>query len=183
MDFGFICASTVNYHRPNMTSNRIVYSYDGYSSYLLIVDDKSSMSWILLTKSKIPPVEIVRLFLRTFGRDRTLGRFIRCNQGGELEQSQAFIDMALTEFGYKVKPTAHPRTDRLKNETTSLPSQPAPSSTVRPWNQNFGQLRCSMQPTSTIVVSTPVPVSPLSKVGGVSNQTSSTSNSLVRMSA
>jgi hypothetical protein len=105
MAFGFIRASSINYYRPNITSNRVIDSYDGYSSHLLIVDDKSSMSWILLTRSKSPPLEIVRLFLRTFGRDRTLGRFIRCNQGGELARSHAFIDMALTEFGYKVKPT------------------------------------------------------------------------------
>jgi hypothetical protein len=76
MDFGFIRASSVNYRPPKITSNRVVDSYDGYSSYLLIVEDKSSMSWILLTKSKIPPVEIVRLFLRTFGCNRTLGGFI-----------------------------------------------------------------------------------------------------------
>jgi hypothetical protein len=105
MDFGFICTSSVDYRRPSITSDRVVYSYNGYSSYLLIVDDKSSMSWILLTKSKSPPVEIVRLFLRTFGRNRTLGGFIQCNQGGELAQSRAFINMALTEFGYKVEPT------------------------------------------------------------------------------
>jgi hypothetical protein len=105
MDFGFIRASSIDYHHPNITSNRVVDSYDGYSSNLLIVDDKSSMSWILLTRSKSPPLEIMRLFLCTFGRNQTLGRFIWCNQGGELAQSHAFIDMALTEFGYKVEPT------------------------------------------------------------------------------
>jgi hypothetical protein len=68
MDFGFIRASSVDYSRPNITSDRVVDSYDGYSSYLLIVDDKSAMSWIFLTKSKQPPMEHVRLFLRTFGR-------------------------------------------------------------------------------------------------------------------
>jgi hypothetical protein len=35
----------------------------------------------------------------------SLGGFIRCDQGGELARSHAFIDMALTEFGYKVEPT------------------------------------------------------------------------------
>ena len=44
MDFGFIRASSVDYRRPNITSNRVIDSYDGFSSYLLIVDDKSAMS-------------------------------------------------------------------------------------------------------------------------------------------
>ncbi len=106
MDFGFIRASSINYRRTNITSDRIVDSYDGHSSYLLIVDDKSSMSWILLTRSKSPPLEIVRLFLCTFGLDQTLlSGFIWCDQGGEPVQSHAFIDMALMEFGYKVEPT------------------------------------------------------------------------------
>jgi len=87
MDFGFIWASSVDYQRPNITSDRIVDSYDGYSSYLLIMDDKSAKTWVFLTKSKAPPLDILRLFLRTFGRDRNLGGYIRCDQGGELARS------------------------------------------------------------------------------------------------
>jgi hypothetical protein len=105
MDLGFIRASSVDYSQPNITSNWVVDSYDGYSSYLLIVDDKSATSWIFLTKSKRPPMEHVRLFLCTFGREQSLGGFIRCDQGGELACSHAFIDMTLTKFGYKIKPT------------------------------------------------------------------------------
>jgi len=88
MDFGFIRASSIDYRRPNITSDQVIDSYDGYSSYLLIVDDKSAMSWIFLTKTKHPPMEHVRLFLRTFGRARSLGGFIRCNQGGELAKTR-----------------------------------------------------------------------------------------------
>jgi hypothetical protein len=40
-----------------------------------------------------------------FEQDRTLGGFIRGDQGGKLARSHALIVMALTEFGYKVKPT------------------------------------------------------------------------------
>ncbi len=105
MDFGFICASSDDYQRPNTRSDRIVDSYDGYNSYLLIVDDKLYMTWVFLTKSKSPPLEIIRLFLQTFGRDKNVGGFIRCNQGGELARSHTLVDMALTEFGYKVEPT------------------------------------------------------------------------------
>ncbi len=105
MDFGFIRASSIDYSQPNVTSDRIVKSYNGYNSYLLIVDDKSTMSWVFPTKSKSPPIELVHLFLGTFGRDCSLGGFIRCDQGGELPRSPAFIHMALTEFGYKIEPT------------------------------------------------------------------------------
>jgi hypothetical protein len=105
MDFGFIRASLVNYRHPNINRDPVIDSYDGYSSYLLIVDDKLSKTWVFLTKSKAPPLDIVRLFLRTFGQDWTLGGFIRCNQGGKLARSHALIDMALTEFGYKVEST------------------------------------------------------------------------------
>ncbi len=105
MDFGFLRASSVDYLRPDINCDRVFDSYDGYSFYLLIVDDKSSMTWIFLTRSKSPPLDIVRLFLQTFGCDWNVGGFIRCNQGGELARSQALVDMALTEFGYKVEPT------------------------------------------------------------------------------
>ncbi len=69
------------------------------------MDDKSSMIWVFLTKSKSPPLEIIRLFLQTFGRDKNVGGFIRCDQGGELARSHTLVDMALTEFGCKVEPT------------------------------------------------------------------------------
>jgi hypothetical protein len=105
MDFDFICASSANYLRPNINRDRVVDSYDGYSLYLLIVDDKSSMTWVFLTKSKSPQLDIVRLFLQTFGHDRNVGGFIRCDQGGELARSHALVNMALTDFGYKVEPT------------------------------------------------------------------------------
>ena len=95
----------VDYRRPNINSDRIIDSYGEYSSYLLIVDNKLSKMWVFLTKSKAPPLDILHLFLHTFGRDRDLGGYIRCDQGGKLARSHALIDMALTEFGYKVKPT------------------------------------------------------------------------------
>jgi hypothetical protein len=84
MDFGFIRASSINYSQPHVPSDRVVKSYDGYNSYLLIVDDNSAMSWVFLTKSKSPPIKLVRLFLGSFGQDRSIGGFIRCDQGGEL---------------------------------------------------------------------------------------------------
>ena len=104
MDFGFMRASNTNYTRPNLQSDRVVHSYDGYNSYLLVVDDKSAMTWVFLTRSKEPPLTIVRLFLQTFGRPDG-GFMIRCDQGGELGRSPAFVTMCAEEFRYYVEPT------------------------------------------------------------------------------
>jgi hypothetical protein len=41
MDFGFMRASTSNFTKPNKKVDRVVLSYDGFSSYLLIVDEAS----------------------------------------------------------------------------------------------------------------------------------------------
>jgi hypothetical protein len=38
MDFGFMRSSHLDYTRPNEKTNHVVESWDGYSSYLLIVD-------------------------------------------------------------------------------------------------------------------------------------------------
>ncbi len=103
IDFGFMRASNTNFTRPNLQSDRVVLSYDGYNSYLLIVDNKLAMTWVFLTRSKEPPLTIVRLFLRTFGRPD--GGFIRCDQGGELGRSPAFVKMCAEEFQYLVEPT------------------------------------------------------------------------------
>jgi hypothetical protein len=121
MDFGFIHASSNNYQRPNTQSDCVIDSYDGYSSYLLIVDDKSAMTWIFLTKSKSPPLEIIRLFLQTFGHNN--GGFIWCDQGGELARSHTLVHMMLTEFGYKVEPTG-----------VDSPSQ---NGQAKKWNNTF----------------------------------------------
>jgi hypothetical protein len=56
-------SSTSNYARPNKSTDRVVSSYDGYTSYLLIIDEVSRMAWVFLTKSKDPPLDIVRAFL------------------------------------------------------------------------------------------------------------------------
>jgi hypothetical protein len=58
MDYGFIRASNEDYSKPTISKDRVVESYDGYTSYLLIVDETSKYSWIFLTKLKDPPIEL-----------------------------------------------------------------------------------------------------------------------------
>jgi len=62
-------ASTSNFTQPNKMSDRVVLSYDGFSTYLLIVDEASQYVWVFLTKTKAPPLDIIDLFLSRFGHD------------------------------------------------------------------------------------------------------------------
>jgi hypothetical protein len=39
MDYGLMQASTLDYQRPNTASDRVVASFDGFTSYLFIVDE------------------------------------------------------------------------------------------------------------------------------------------------
>jgi hypothetical protein len=102
-DFGFIRASNDDYTRPNKAKDRVVESYDGYNSYLLVVDELSKYSWIFLTKSKDPPIELTKLFLKEYAH--VDGGKIRCDQGGELARSAEWRKMVLEEFQYYVEPT------------------------------------------------------------------------------
>ena len=79
MDFGFMRASTSNYSAPNLETDRVVQSFDGFVAYLLIVDEASRFIWVFLRKSKDPPTDLVSHFLQMYGR-RT-GGVIRCDQG------------------------------------------------------------------------------------------------------
>ena len=95
-------SSTDDYKRPNKATDCIVTSYDGHSSHLIIVDGASQWVWAFLTKSKEPPLDILRSFMTKFGVGNGV---IWTDQGGELACSKSFGDMMLREFGYVVEPT------------------------------------------------------------------------------
>ena len=103
MDFGFMRSSTSDYKHPNKSTDRVVLSYDGYTSYLIVVDGKSRRIWSFLTRTKEPPLHIIRAFLDKFGQQR--GGLIRTDQGGELARSTEFRTVVEKEFGYIVEPT------------------------------------------------------------------------------
>jgi hypothetical protein len=89
MDFGFIRSSRSDFSRPNLATGWVVRSLDGFNSYLLIVDELSCYCWVFLCSSKEPPIDEVSALLNIFGRDN--GGIIRCNLGGELVISNAFV--------------------------------------------------------------------------------------------
>ncbi len=121
MDFGFMRASSSDYRKPNPKTDWVVQSWDGYSSYLLIVDEASRFMWVFLTKSKEPPLDIINSFLRKFGNEE--GGSICSDQGGELAKSPALADMVLRDHNYVFEPTG-----------ADSPSQ----------NPRMGELKCTM---------------------------------------
>ncbi len=103
LNFGFMHASTSNFNQPNKAQDRVVHTYNGYSSYLLIVDKASRHVWAFLTKSKEPPLDIVEAFLERHGHSN--GRCLCTDQGGELARSSHLLDMVLRKYHYVMEPT------------------------------------------------------------------------------
>jgi hypothetical protein len=103
MDFGFMRASTSNFLKPNKKDDRVVLSYDGFLSYLLIINEASRFVWVFLMSTKELPLDIVDAFLSRFGHAH--GRSIRTDQGGELARSLALSDLVLRTHTYVLEPT------------------------------------------------------------------------------
>ncbi len=80
MDYGFMWASSSDFSKTSSSKDRVVYSYDGYTSYLLIVDEASRYIWVFPTSSKDPPLDLVSTFLQVHGHIN--GGSIQTNQGG-----------------------------------------------------------------------------------------------------
>ena len=102
MDFGFLRASNFDYSRPEKSTDRVITSFDGYSSYLIVVDEYTKFIWVFLCKTKEPPMILLHLFLDLFGSKA--GGSIRCDQGGELAQSHEFVTQMILRK-YSVEPT------------------------------------------------------------------------------
>jgi hypothetical protein len=110
MDFGFMRSSQFDYSRPDKKDDRVVTSFDGYNSYLLVVDEYTKMTWVYLCVSKEPPLELIGLHLDQFGAETG---YIRTDQGGELAHSENFVSqMALRK--YFVEPTGADSPDQNK---------------------------------------------------------------------
>ena len=146
MDFSFMRASTAEYSRRNKTEDRVVQSFDGYNSHLIIVDEVSRYVWVFLTKSKEPPIDIVRTFLAVHGNPD--GGLIRTDQGGELARSAAFRK-AMVERSFPVEPidwngeegpvvtNAEGEVTPYVLETTGADS-PSQNGAVERWNKTLG---------------------------------------------
>jgi len=103
----------------------MITSVDSYRAYCLIIDRKSRYTWIFLTKTKTPPLQIISTFLKQHGTTQTTHRTICTNQGGELWASQDFKQVVM-DAGYLLEPTG--AGDPFQNGMAEHP------------NQTFGQM-------------------------------------------
>ena len=102
-DFGFMRASTFDYSKPSPDADRVIQSYDGYNSYLIIVDEVSRFIWVFLCKNKEPPIDIMGAFLTRFGHSN--GGLLRTDLGGELARSTDFRTIMKEKYNYVVETT------------------------------------------------------------------------------
>jgi hypothetical protein len=103
MDFGFMQTSASDFSWANRSKDCVIFSYNGFSSYLLTVDEASCYIWVFLTHSKEPPLDIISEFLRQHGQKD--GGCIQTDQEGELTRSHKFQDMVLRDHHYTLEPT------------------------------------------------------------------------------
>ncbi len=96
-------ASLSHYSCPDKTKDRVVLSYNGFSSYLLIVDEATQYIWCFLTKTKEPPTNLLNAFFTHFGHE--LRGSVHTDQGGELARSSALGDLLLRKHRYVLEPT------------------------------------------------------------------------------
>jgi hypothetical protein len=84
IDFGFIRASSADFGVS--TGNRVITSYDGNNSYLLVVCAKIRQTWVFCQASKSPPIFIIERFLALNG-PKSGPRYLCMDQGGALWRS------------------------------------------------------------------------------------------------
>ncbi len=81
----------------------MVLSYDGFFSYLLIVDEATCYIWCFLTKTKELPTNLLNAFFQHIGHE--LGCSVRTDQDGELARSGALVDLLLRKHRCVLEPT------------------------------------------------------------------------------
>jgi hypothetical protein len=148
MDFGFMRSSRYNYCSPRLGINHVVECFEGYSVYLIIVDESSRYVWVFLRKSKEPPIDLVQAFLAI--HSSLDGAVSRINQGGELARSTTFrtkfFRLHDTWWNLLVQ-TVHCKMAELRSGTTLLQSQHVPFSMALDYEPNTGQQPSSMPHT------------------------------------
>jgi hypothetical protein len=101
-DMGFVRGT--KYHQKG-EDGQIITSMDGFNSYLLVIDRATRYTWIFLSRTKAPPVNLLKGFLTTHGTRHSVLKRIRTDKGVELWGSHEF-QRTMKELNYILEPTA-----------------------------------------------------------------------------
>lgn len=102
VDYGFMKGSGYC-HKDE--EGRTITSIDGYRSNCIIVDKCSRYTWIFLTKTKHPPIQMIENFLDQHGNKSISPRTLRTDKGGELWGSQELKNV-IAKTKFLLEPTA-----------------------------------------------------------------------------
>ncbi len=150
MDFGFMRASTSDYSRRDKTKDWVVFSYDGFSSNLLIIDKASRYVWVFLTASKSPPSTSSKNFFNiTDTKMAGASERIKAANWLGARISRICYCVTITTLSSQLVLIVLPKTVRWRYIMTILPFAHAPSSKVLVSPQNFGPWRSYTLSTST----------------------------------
>jgi len=101
-DMGFVRGTK---YQQKGEDGQIITSMDGFNSYLLVIDRATRYTWIFLSRTKAPPVNLLKGFLTTHGTRHSVLKRIRTDKGGELWGSHEF-QRTMKELNYILEPTA-----------------------------------------------------------------------------
>jgi len=90
IDMGFVRGTQ---YSSIAEDGKLVTSLDGFNSCVIIVDRRTRYTWVILTRSKIPQIDLISKFLAIHGSKTAAQRCIRTDQGRELWRSHQFHQM------------------------------------------------------------------------------------------
>ena len=88
LDFGFMRASSDSFHKTPGAS-RVVDSYDGYNSYLLITDAKTRFTWFFSLPARPHPLTLLKSSCSSKNGLPNGYPALHLDQGGEIWRSDA----------------------------------------------------------------------------------------------
>jgi hypothetical protein len=81
----------------------VVEYFEGFNAYVILVDEASRYVWAFLHQSKIPPVDLIMVFLSIYGN--TSSGVLRTDLGSKLARSTTLQTTVLKETKYIIEPT------------------------------------------------------------------------------
>jgi hypothetical protein len=143
-------ALALDYSQPDKMKDCVVCSYDGYSSYLLVIDEASRFGWIFLTAKSLLFTSSGHFWHNMATPVAAASALIKVANLLGAPVSAIFSSATSTTPSNPPAPTALPRTALRRFIMTSLPSDPGLSCMVLASPRSFGRRLFSIPSISII---------------------------------